>query len=878
MASNIPFCYFVFATEEMTLLHGPTICRQHRNEPGNRQEEGLSESSEKKERKATAVTQKRARLEANRQTAHPGSDLKARAPTTQAGTAALPPGVHPAPSTPLRPDCDHNRHQHHTIPQTDRGQFRGKRFLGSRAAKPREREGGSPKWVQWGPENGNSRAPGMGATGPGNGSNWSRERATHGAVHGHFLPCTGMYRDRVRAYNVQYTTCTQKVVHFRECTGHVRDWTRFVCRSETPGFYRKPKISGKYVAWVLVVMISVVSSFFVILYSLDWGREKSEAWLKTFFLSFGLSSIVAETGKILLLAAMFALVCSKTSSNKQRTYIIKKQELQGYLLRQKAPQKLNPPVAACPGRIKIKHEQRRKFFNVLKEFILLFLFVVILFFISHHDKDPTAFHASQTLSGTLLEGCNSITTADEFWTWGEEILLPVLYPSFWYNGWKMKYLDRQFPLYTEAFRIGPPLLTQHRYMPDAMATEHPEIGWIIATSNNTSACWQFNGTSGVSYSPACTTRFSIVLLNVEKSTATTLFMNLKNARWIDRYTDYVVLELSLYYPATKLFSSLRLTIEQEDIASILGSAAAIFIFGMRYHSASAALTELVEATGELGIDRFVDFSSTFWWDEAFKTVLAMVVFITTLTLLRVVRFSKTIASFIALPGVMKNDLIGFSIVSAIAFMAFSCSGTLVFGTHMKAYSSMLQTTFALFQMLLGSFSVEEILGSNKYVGPIFFTFFMILIFILLVNFLVTIICDAIASGAYIAHDHDQELSDYIWRSFQELFGVYVPPGTDEITAVPIGKYCAGADVLRESAGRCAGLPSGECGTSSGRVRYVLRESAVRPAGECGTFCGSQTFCSSLLEQRKLEVNDLRPACKQDWTGSGCNIKGAGGFC
>ncbi|KAI8512062.1 hypothetical protein Bbelb_111620 [Branchiostoma belcheri] len=82
------------------------------------------------------------------------------------------------------------------------------------------------------------------------------------------------------------------------------------------------------------------------------------------------------------------------------------------------------------------------------------------------------------------------------------------------------------------------------------------------------------------------------------------------------------------------------------------------------------------------------------------------------------------------------------------------------------------------------------------------------------------------------------------------------------------------DVLRESAIRSAG----ECGTSSGRVRYVLRESAVRPAGECGTFCGSQTFCSSLLEQRKLEVNDLRPACKQDWTGSGCNIKGAGGFC
>ncbi|KAI8495330.1 hypothetical protein Bbelb_267850 [Branchiostoma belcheri] len=87
-----------------------------------------------------------------------------------------------------------------------------------------------------------SREPGSEAPGAGRGV---PVVATHGAVHGHFLPCTGMYRDRVRAYNVQYTTCTQKVVHFRECTGHVRDWTRFVCRSETPGFYRKPKISGK---------------------------------------------------------------------------------------------------------------------------------------------------------------------------------------------------------------------------------------------------------------------------------------------------------------------------------------------------------------------------------------------------------------------------------------------------------------------------------------------------------------------------------------------------------------------------------------------------------------------------------------------------------
>ena len=73
-------------------------------------------------------------------------------------------------------------------------------------------------------------------------------------------------------------------------------------------------------------------------------------------------------------------------------------------------------------------------------------------------------HASLNVF-TLRLATLQITTADEFWTWTEEILLPVLYPSFWYNGWEMKYLDRQFPLYTEAFRIGPPRLTQVRKAP-----------------------------------------------------------------------------------------------------------------------------------------------------------------------------------------------------------------------------------------------------------------------------------------------------------------------------------------------------------------------------------------------------------------------------
>ncbi|KAI8507036.1 hypothetical protein Bbelb_154750, partial [Branchiostoma belcheri] len=522
----------------------------------------------------------------------------------------------------------------------------------------------------------------------------------------------------------------------------------------------------KYVAWLIVVSVSIVSSFFVIMYGLDWGKEKSEAWLKSFFLSFCLSSVVAETGQIFILALIAALICNPTPSNKQRTYDIREEEL-------------------------------------------------------HQDKDPSAYHASQTLSSRLTEDFDSITTPEDFWSWTEGVMLPVLYPSFWYNGWKMKYLDRQFPLYTEAFRIGPPRLTQIRAAPDTMELDDSTNGWMLATGNVSHAHWEFNVTSMVTVYPNCISECPMELpttLNEATSTMTALQHN----HWIDKFTKRLDLELSFYYPspvgthrlfqyenvsdygvmtAHILFIMLFLVrlindaiaIKKEGMKyfgsiwnlmaslSILGSAAAICIFGIRYHFASATLDRIVEATGELGIDKFVDFESTFWWDDAFKYVLAAVVFVDTLALLRMVKFNKTIAHFLALPGAMKNDLMGFSVVSAIAFMAFSSSGMIVFGTHMKAFSNAIHTNFALFEMLLGRFVADEILEANRYVGPVYFTFFMIFIFILLVNFLVTIICDAIASGDSIDDDYDQDLVDYIWTSFKEMLGIHSPPTPDTKT-------------------------------------------------------------------------------------------------
>ena len=53
-----------------------------------------------------------------------------------------------------------------------------------------------------------------------------------------------------------------------------------------------------YMAWVLVALSILVSGFFIILYSLDWGGDVTNAWLTAFFLSFFESIVIIQPAKV----------------------------------------------------------------------------------------------------------------------------------------------------------------------------------------------------------------------------------------------------------------------------------------------------------------------------------------------------------------------------------------------------------------------------------------------------------------------------------------------------------------------------------------------------------------------------------------------------
>lgn len=54
-----------------------------------------------------------------------------------------------------------------------------------------------------------------------------------------------------------------------------------------------------YLAWMLVAAVSGVSAFIIFSYSMEWGRDKSIAWLLAMFLSVGQSVTLIQPVKVI---------------------------------------------------------------------------------------------------------------------------------------------------------------------------------------------------------------------------------------------------------------------------------------------------------------------------------------------------------------------------------------------------------------------------------------------------------------------------------------------------------------------------------------------------------------------------------------------------
>ncbi len=109
--------------------------------------------------------------------------------------------------------------------------------------------------------------------------------------------------------------------------------------------------------------------------------------------------------------------------------------------------------------------------------------------------------------------------------------------------------------------------------------------------------------------------------------------------------------------------------------------------------------------------------------------------------LKILKFNQNIFYISLTFKLCLGDLSSFTVLFVIIFAAFTQVFYLIFSQDLSKFQSMLGSMETCFEMMLGKFEVQTLLQANGFLGMIFFLLFHLIIVMIVVNCLITIICD-----------------------------------------------------------------------------------------------------------------------------------------
>jgi hypothetical protein len=89
----------------------------------------------------------------------------------------------------------------------------------------------------------------------------------------------------------------------------------------------------------------------------------------------------------------------------------------------------------------------------------------------------------------------------------------------------------------------------------------------------------------------------------------------------------------------------------------------------------------------------------------------------------------------------KSDLLRFLVMFGLIFFSFIFMGTIAFGGQLSGFNTLINSFSTCFQMLAGDFDHDALMKTNSQMATFFFSSFVVLVFLILVNVFVAIISE-----------------------------------------------------------------------------------------------------------------------------------------
>ncbi|XP_071106159.1 polycystin family receptor for egg jelly-like [Haliotis cracherodii] len=362
----------------------------------------------------------------------------------------------------------------------------------------------------------------------------------------------------------------------------------------------------KYIAWLLVFISTTVSAFFTFLYSMEWGKVKSNAWLSSMLLSVGQSVLLLQPIKIIVVAVIVAWVVKKPELDDlpedEDPRAIQPQPDEE-VTHNMPPESVTRPKMPVPQldqnalqAARTKRLREVEMMSVIKEVVAYVLYLIILFMVSVHNRDPNSFLIKDNLLN-MIAGTSAFTkvsTGNDFWNWTRYHLLPNLYANKHFDGSPLEERGLRFVSNMVAYRVGPVRFRQQRVVtgqchkpadiPKNFAKcshgwswENQDTtlyleGWQRVLSNVTPTTplnypWGYktftktNGIPHVGKVGVYPAGGYVADLIGSETRARKMVDTLKEKEWIDKYTRVVFAEFTVYNPNVNMFAMIMATME-----------------------------------------------------------------------------------------------------------------------------------------------------------------------------------------------------------------------------------------------------------------------------------------------------------------------------
>ncbi|CAF4191402.1 unnamed protein product, partial [Adineta steineri] len=160
-------------------------------------------------------------------------------------------------------------------------------------------------------------------------------------------------------------------------------------------------------------------------------------------------------------------------------------------------------------------------------------------------------------------------------------------------------------------------------------------------------------------------------------------------------------------------------------------------------------------------------------NDILTILLGFSCFFGTIKSIKLLRFNQRFCLFIETLRYARAELISFSMMFSIIFIAFLSLFYLLFSGKISSCSSLLDTARMLFEITLMKFDAHELIEASAFLGPFCFSLFIILVIFICMSMFVSIINDSFRLARENVDPHNQQIFSFILKKFQRWTGTLI---------------------------------------------------------------------------------------------------------